>query len=88
MSEHAHAEPEAEAAPSKPEVAAPMPRLIERLQRTAGNRAVAQLLARQPAAPLDAKDMEALQAYGKVHQLAVAGADAASSAPAKREAIV
>ncbi len=90
MTEHAHAEPQAEpAAPAAAEraPAASLAGLVTRLQRTAGNRAVVRMLAREAEA-LDAKDMEALQAYSTVHQLAVAGADAATSAPAKRAAIV
>ena len=95
MTEHARAEPQPEVA--EPAAAGTVPvaslqGLVTRLQRTAGNRAVVRMLAREaaptPAATLDQADLEALQAYGKVHQLAVAGADAASSAPAKREAIV
>ena len=95
MTEHVRAEPQTEVAePAAAEAvpAASLQGLVTRLQRTAGNRAVVRLLAREAAAPpaatLDQADLEALQAYGKVHQLAVAGADAATSAPAKREAIV
>jgi hypothetical protein len=95
VSEHARAEPQAEPAPpsaAERPPAASLPGLVTQLQRTAGNRAVVQLLARAPAAPpaeaLDQKDMDALQAYGKVFQLQQSGADAATTAPAKREAIV
>lgn len=97
MTEHARAQQEKTETSPVPAAAEPAPQaslagLVTRLQRTAGNRAVVRLLAREPAAPpaatLDQADIEALQAYGKVHQLAQAGADAATSAPAKREAIV
>ena len=93
MSEHARAEPQAEAAApaaAEPAPAAALPGLVMRLQRTAGNRAVVRMLAREaaPVAELDQADLEALQAYGKVFALQQSGADAASSADAKREAIV
>jgi len=95
VSEHAHAVPQAEeVAPAAPAVApaASMAGFVTQLQRTAGNRAVVQLLARQPAAApaetLDETDVTALQAYGKVFALQQSGADAATSAPAKRDAIV
>ena len=93
MSEHARAEPQAEpAAPAaaEPAPAAALPGLVMRLQRSAGNRAVVRMLAREaaPVAELDQADLEALQAYGKVFALQQSGADAASSADAKREAIV
>lgn len=94
MTEHTNAEPQAEAAePAAAEpAAASLQGLVTRLQRTAGNRAVVRMLAREAAPPpveaLDQADLDALQAYGKVFQLQQSGADAASSAPAKREAIV
>jgi hypothetical protein len=96
VSEHARAEPQAEErSPSTVEPAPPASRLaplVTQLQRTAGNRAVVRLLAREAAAPpaetLDEADMEALQAYGTVHQLIATGAGPAESGPAKRAAIV
>jgi hypothetical protein len=95
VTEHARAEREPEEVAPPTAQAAPAPTLhglVTRLQRTAGNRAVVRLLAREAAAPaaatLDQADIDALMAYRQVHELAVAGADAATSAPAKRAAIV
>jgi hypothetical protein len=95
VTEHTHAEPQAEVAEPVAADAGPaasLQGLVTRLQRTVGNRAVVRLLAREaappPVAELDQADLEALQAYGKVFQLQQSGADAASSAPAKRDAIV
>jgi hypothetical protein len=95
VTEHARAERETEAATAPAAEAVParsLPGLVRHLQRTAGNRAVVRMLSREPAAvaapALDQADMTALEAYGKVHQLAVTGADAATSGPAKRDAIV
>jgi hypothetical protein len=95
VTEHARAEHEPEApAPPTTAQAAPAPSmhgLVTRLQRTAGNRAVVRLLAREAApaaAAIDQADIDALLAYRQVFELAQAGADAASSAPAKRAAIV
>ena len=92
MTEHARAETQAEeAAPAAPTAApaASMAGFVTRLQRTAGNRAVVRMLARD-AAPeqLDQSDVDALQAYGKLFQLQQSGADAASTADVKRQAIV
>jgi hypothetical protein len=95
VTEHARAERETEEAAPPTAQAAPAPTLhglVTRLQRTAGNRAVVRLLAREATAPAEAAfdqaDIDALLAYRQVHELAVAGADAASAAPAKRAAIV